>query len=127
MPVLSNPLSLTTAVKFALLYAAVAYLVKVGTTLDWSAGLLPLSFVSGLTNMDAISLSMANSAREARILLAPAAQAVVLGAVANSVMKAGLAIGLGSPRLRWHVGAVLLLTAVVGTGALWFLTAGNES
>ncbi len=34
---------------------------------------------------------------------------------------------VGSPRLRWHVGAVLLLTAVVGTGALWFLTAGNES
>ena len=125
MPVLSNPLSLTTAVKFALLYAAVAYLVKVGTTLDWSAGLLPLSFVSGLTDMDAISLSMANSAREARILLAPASQAVVLGAVANSIMKAALAIGLGSPRLRWHVGAVLLLTAVVGCGALWVLTAAN--
>ncbi|MFO1447732.1 MAG: MgtC/SapB family protein [Opitutaceae bacterium] len=125
VPVIGNPLSLTTAVKFALLYAAVAYLVKIATTLEWSAGMLPLSFVSGLTDMDAISLSMANSSSEGQIDLGLAAQAIVLGAVANSMMKAGLAISLGSPRLRLHVGGVLVLTATVGAVACWMIARGT--
>ena len=56
-PAMHNPLSLRTAIKFALLYAAFAFLVKAATQLDWDRGLLPLSFVSGLTDMDAIALS----------------------------------------------------------------------
>jgi uncharacterized membrane protein (DUF4010 family) len=117
-PAMANPLSLLTAIKFALLYAIIAFLVKAATQLDWQAGLLPLSFVSGLTDMDAISLSMANSTRSETVPLALAARAVILAAVANSILKAGLAAGLGSPRLRFRAGGVLLATAVVGVVSL---------
>jgi uncharacterized membrane protein (DUF4010 family) len=112
---MANPLSLVTAIKFALLYAIIAFLVKAATQLDWQAGLIPLSFVSGLTDMDAISLSMATSLRDATVARELAARAVIIAAVANSLLKAGLAAGLGSPTLRRRAGGVLFATAVVGT------------
>ncbi len=118
-PAMSNPLSLATAIKFALLYAVIAFLVKAATQLDWQAGLLPLSFVSGLTDMDAISLSMANNTRSEAVSLDLAARAVILAGVANSLLKAALAAGLGSPLLRKRAGGVLLVTAAVGVAALF--------
>jgi uncharacterized membrane protein (DUF4010 family) len=117
-PTMANPLGLLTAIKFALLYAIIAFLVKMATQLDWQAGLLPLSFVSGLTDMDAISLSMANNTRSGSIVGELAASAVIIAAIANSLLKASLAAGLGSPQLRWRAGGVLVATAAVGTGAL---------
>jgi uncharacterized membrane protein (DUF4010 family) len=120
-PAMSNPLSLLTAIKFALLYAVIAFLVKAATQLDWQAGLLPLSFVSGLTDMDAISLSMANNSRSETVSLDLAARAVILAAIANSLLKAALAAGLGSPILRQRAGGVLLATAAVGTVAIFIL------
>jgi uncharacterized membrane protein (DUF4010 family) len=117
-PGISNPLSLVTAIKFALLYALIALLVKAATALDLQGGLLPLSFISGLTDMDAISLSMAGSAASGTVSLTLALNAVILAAIANTLMKAGLAIGLGAPRLRLHAGVVLGLTALTGAASL---------
>ena len=114
-PTMANPLRLLTAVKFALLYAIIAFLVKASTQLEGQSGLLPLSFVSGLTDMDAISLSMADNSRLGTVGIEIATRAVIIAAVANSLLKAALAASLGSPVLRRRVSAVLLLTAVVGT------------
>lgn len=120
-PALSNPLSLATAIKFALLYAAIVALVKTATQFQWQAGLLPLSFVSGLTDMDAISLSMARNHRDQTVALSIAAQGVLLGAIANTLLKIGLATSLGSSVLRRQVAVVLGLTAIAGVAAwIWF-------
>ncbi|HEX2101342.1 MAG TPA: DUF4010 domain-containing protein, partial [Candidatus Synoicihabitans sp.] len=116
---LHNPLNLRTAIKFALLYAAFAFLVKVATQLNWQQGLLPLSFVSGLTDMDAIALSMARNQNESGgVALALAADAVLLAAVANSILKAGMGVGFGSRALRVPVALVLGATAAVGVAAM---------
>jgi len=117
-PQLHNPLSLGIAVKFAIIYAVVAFLVKAATSLGLRGGLLPLSFVSGLTDLDAISLSMANSRNDATVGAQLAAQSVILAAVANSLLKGGFALALGSPRLRREVAVVLALTIVAGAAAL---------
>lgn len=120
-PNVGNPLGLFTAMKFALLYALISFLVKVVTHSGWQTGLLPLSFASGLTDMDAISLTLANSLKTGAIPLSLATQAVILAAVANSVLKAAFAIGLGSPTLRRHVTVVLGLTAAVGVIAIFIV------
>lgn len=117
-PSMSNPLSLRTSIKFALLYALFAFLVKAVTQLDWQQGLLPLSFVSGLTDMDAIALSMADSQKAGAVGRELATQAVVMGAVANALLKAGITAGLGSPGLRRPASGVLLATAGVGVAAM---------
>lgn len=120
-PRLSNPLSLGVAIKFGLIYAAVAFLVKAATSLDWSAGLLPLSFVSGLTDVDAITLLMANHRTDGTVTATVAAQAVILAAIANSLLKGALALSLGSPALRRQVALVLGTTAAIGVASLWLV------
>lgn len=121
-PTLHNPLNLFTAIKFALIYAVIAFLVKAVSHLGNQTGLLPLSFVSGLTDMDAISLSMARNRDVQTVTVTLAAKAIVLAAVANSLLKAGLAISLGSPALRRRVAAVLGLTAVTGIAGVWLVS-----
>ena len=120
-PGVANPLGLFTAIKFALLYAVIAFLVKAATHLGWQSSLLPLSFISGLTDMDAIALSMTNNQRAGTVALELAARAIVIAAIANSLLKAGLAAGLGSPQLRNRAGATLLATAAVGALAAVFV------
>jgi len=119
-PALTNPLSLLTAVKFALLYAGIAFLVKAAASLELlHTGLLPLSFLSGLTDMDAISLSVVGSFNQGSISLSLAARAILVAAIANSLLKAGLTFAFGSPELRRHAGGVLVLTALSGTAGWW--------
>jgi uncharacterized membrane protein (DUF4010 family) len=114
-PHIANPLNLKTAIKFALLYALIGFLVKAITRLDLlDSGLLPLSFLSGLTDMDAISLSMATGRANATIPQHLAMQGVLVAAVANSLMKTGFAVALGSPALRREISLVLGLTAAAG-------------
>ena len=124
-PKLGNPLSLSTAIKFAALYSVIAFAVKAIRAQGWTEGLLPLSFVSGLTDMDAISLSIARD--HGTEITAPdlATRAVVLAAVSNTLLKAGMAIGLGSPGLKLRIAIVLGLTAAIGVawilvGPQWF-------
>jgi uncharacterized membrane protein (DUF4010 family) len=44
-----------------------------------------------------------------------------MGIVANSLMKAGIAVVVGSGRFKWHAGAALLAMAAAGTAALFLL------
>jgi uncharacterized membrane protein (DUF4010 family) len=119
-PQIGNPLSLKTAVKFALLYTLIGFLVKAITSLQLlHSGLLPLSFLSGLTDMDAISLSMAGGHGNGSVPLHLAMQAVLVAAAANSLMKAGFAVSLGSPVLRREISIVLGLTALAGVAGCW--------
>ncbi len=119
IPDLGNPLGLVTAIKFGALYAVIAFLVRAFREQGWSEGLLPLSFVSGLTDVDAISLSIAREQTGALAAPGLATLAVVLATVANTLLKAGLAITLGSSGLKRRIAVVLGLTAA--TGVAWVI------
>ena len=118
-PPIHNPLSLRTAITFAVLYSMIAFLVTVVREKEWTQSLMPLAFVSGLTDMDAISLSIARDQGSNPGLISLAVSAVVLASIANTLLKAGLAISIGSSGLRWRIAVVLGLTAVVGAVWMW--------
>ena len=120
-PAIDNPLSLKTSIQFALIYGVAAFLIKVVTTHGWQDAVLPLSFLSGLTSVDAMSLLMANNHAAGATLLRLAAQAVILSCVANNVAKAGIAIVCGSRPYVVRVGIVLALMVVVGVVGLWLV------
>lgn len=127
-PAIGNPLSLVTALKFAALYAGIGFLVKAATHSGHLQGtLLPLAFVSGLTDLDAISLSVARSLGSGALTAPLAAQAVMVAAIANSILKTGLAVGLGSPTLRKHVLILMLFTVAAGIAGLWLIGASTTS
>jgi uncharacterized membrane protein (DUF4010 family) len=120
-PTLSNPLGLGIAVKFALLYAVVVFLVKAVSVWQAGSGLLWVSMVSGLTDMDAIALSLAQTVTPAGNLeLELGLQAMIVAAASNTFLKGVLAFSLGSPLLRKQVGGVLGATvAMAGVSLLW--------
>lgn len=121
-PTISNPLSLTTALGFGLLFAALNFGVKTAAHFDWlQRALSPLAFISGLGDVDAIALAVAD---RQGIPLELAVRAIILAAIGNSLLKAGLAIWQGAESLRWRVASSLALTIACGVAGFWFSPAG---
>ena len=64
-----------------------------------AVGLLASGAVLGLTDVDALTISMAKSV-SAGVAAHLAAQAIAIGVLANCAMKTGIAIVLGAPAFR---------------------------
>ncbi|HJR23705.1 MAG TPA: MgtC/SapB family protein [Dongiaceae bacterium] len=112
----STPFTLTQAAKFGLLFAAVLLVVKIVSDLELPGGLYVVAALAGLTDVDAISLSMAQHARGGATLVATIA--IVIATLANTVVKAGMAASIGSAGYRRLILAATGLIAVVGVAAI---------
>lgn len=121
MPEISNPLSLSMALKFAAIYAVVVLLVKAVTTYGGSgAGLYWVTFISGLTDMDAITLSLSQMGHNATMAESVLAKAIILAAVSNTLLKLIFALAVGSRALRREMLMSLGATLLLGMGlVLW--------
>ena len=113
----NNPFELDAAIKFGLLFGVIVLVSKAAQVYLGDAGLYLAAAVAGLTDVDAITLAMANLARGDAAQLHVAARAIVIAVMANTLTKCGMAIGLGSPELRritLPIAALLLVTGAVG-------------
>jgi len=114
---LRNPVSLSAAFEFALLFAVVIVATKAASALGPS-GVYVAALAAGTTDMDAISLSMGTLAH-GQLSLPVAATAVFLAGAMNTLVKGGLALALGRWGFaRYVVGA---LAAIVAAGAVSLL------
>ncbi len=121
-----NPLSLKVALQFAAIYAVVIFVVRAADVHFGDAGLLVASFLSGLTDLDAIALSLSNLFKTGDLATPFAGACIVLAAVANSLMKLALAWGLGDRKLRIPVSLLLGSTVMLGLGLfLWRILTGS--
>jgi uncharacterized membrane protein (DUF4010 family) len=97
----SNPFELGPAIKFGALYAVVLLIAKVAQFYFQDAGVYVASAVAGLTDVDAITLSMAELAgAQDGVSLSTGARAVVLAVISNTMVKGGIAVTTGSNTLR---------------------------
>jgi uncharacterized membrane protein (DUF4010 family) len=114
-----NPVSLSSAFEFALLFAVVLLASKAASVYLGTAGVYAAAVAAGTTDMDAIALSMARLV-PAQVPLAVGATAVVLGAATNTVVKGGMAVALGG----WPFARLVLasFSAILGAGALALLS-----
>ncbi|MBF0334033.1 MAG: MgtC/SapB family protein [Alphaproteobacteria bacterium] len=111
---LGNPFELGTAVKFALFLALVLFLSRRAQEWLGQPGLYALAGLSGLADVDAISVSMARNASQGHIALAVAAQAVVLAALVNTAVKAGMVAFLCGGAMARQVTLAMAATLAVG-------------
>jgi uncharacterized membrane protein (DUF4010 family) len=107
---IANPTELRTALGFAALYAVIlvvsAWVADVAGTL----GLYGVALVSGLTDLDAITLSSLRLFNLDKVSEGQVVNIIILAILANLVFKSAMALGLGGWRKMRH--------AVAGMGAV---------
>jgi uncharacterized membrane protein (DUF4010 family) len=112
-----NPLKLTAAVQFALFLAAVLLAGRFLADRFGDAGLLVTGAISGLIDVDAITLSVGRMAGDGVVGAAVASMAVFLAAAVNLVTKLGLLWMIDSRSLALKVLPAYALMVLVGIGA----------
>jgi uncharacterized membrane protein (DUF4010 family) len=95
-----NPFELGQALQFGLLFGVVTVIAKAAQVYFGEAGLYLAGAVAGLTDVDAIALSMANLAASEPESIGPAAKTIVIAAGANTLVKAAMVVFTGERHLR---------------------------
>ena len=115
---LKNPFSLTAAAKFGLLFAAVLVVVAGVERYFPGRGYYVVAALAGLPDVDAITLSMAGLARGGGVDLETAAGALVVAALANTLLKCGMVVATASAGLRRSIVTVTVSVVLVGVATV---------
>ena len=117
----SNPFELGPAIGFGLIYAVILLITRAAQMYVGDSGIYLSSLVSGLADVDAITLSVAELTRNGGMDVGVGATAIVLAVISNTVVKGVLAVTGGSAALRKVMIPVTLLILAVAL-ALALLT-----
>jgi uncharacterized membrane protein (DUF4010 family) len=109
-----NPAQLKTALVFAGLYALILVLIVYAKRYFGTEGLYVVSILSGLTDVDAITLSMANTIKNEGISPQEGWRYILVAALSNLSFKGGMVVALGHAKLRKSVLPAFLLTLIAG-------------
>jgi uncharacterized membrane protein (DUF4010 family) len=114
-----DPLDLGGAMLMGAIFAAAAFLVEAVRHFAGEAGLYPLAALSGLFDVDAISISLAGGAASGAIAAGVAADAILIAALVNTVMKPAIAGSVGGAAFARAL-ALPIGATIVGGAAGWF-------
>lgn len=111
-----NPFELGDAIKFGALFAVVIFVAKAAQVYFGDTGLYLAGALAGLTDVDAIALSMANLAQQDPASSGAAARTIVIAVISNTMVKCGMAIWLGAPSMRKTM--IPITAALAASGAV---------
>lgn len=109
-----NPAQFQTALVFAILYAVILVLLVYAKDYFGSGGLYAVSILSGLTDMDAITLSLANTMNDGGIAPTEGWKFILVAGLSNLVFKGGMVLALGHKHLRKIIIPAFITTLVAG-------------
>ena len=121
MPKQENPTQLKSAIVFAAMFAAVLLALAVAQGFWHGRGVYAVAFFSGLTEMDAVTLSTARLSASDSMVATDGWRIIVVAATANLVSKATIAGLLGGGRLLARIVALFAIPAVGGIAMLLLL------
>lgn len=121
MPEQKNPTQLKSAIVFGLLYAAVVLAMAAAKHFWNSEGLFAVSFFSGLTEMDAITLSTARLWSSQVVSDSNGWRMIVIAALANLISKACIAGLLGGWRMLRPIALLFAFPLLAGLAILLWL------
>jgi uncharacterized membrane protein (DUF4010 family) len=111
---LENPLRLQPALLFGAIFAAVLLVSEYANEWFGASGVYVTAFVSGLADVDAMTITLSRLAAEGTVSTEVATTGIVVAAIANTVVKAALAWILGTNRLGRLVSVVLGIIVLSG-------------
>ena len=112
-----NPLQVVEALQMAAVFQIVLVAIELVRRWGGETGVVASGAVLGLTDVDALTLSMA---RDAAIPVEVAARALAMGIIANTALKIGIAVAAGAPGFRRTV-ALSLTGMILAILAGWLL------
>ncbi|MBY7972548.1 MgtC/SapB family protein [Vibrio fluvialis] len=115
-----NPLALQSALWFGVILAIIMLLAHALS--DWfgQAGTLALSAVSGITDVDAITLALGRQSTHS-LDAYTAAMGIIIAASINTLVKMGMVISIGDRGLWVRVAPAMVLSVVAGAVTLLIL------
>jgi len=114
LPEPNNPAQLKSALVFGFLYAFILLAVAAAKDYFGESGLYIVSFISGLTDVDAITLSLSQSLNQGNLDSQLAWKLMLVAALSNLIFKGGMASVLGTKSLSKYVWIVFALSIVFG-------------
>jgi uncharacterized membrane protein (DUF4010 family) len=98
---MTNPFELWPAVTFGVMFLIILFASRAAQTYLGDRGIYITSFISGLADVDAITLSITQLASsENGIQLTTAARSIMFACVANTLLKGMFVMGIGAPSMR---------------------------
>ena len=120
---LHSPLRIGSALQLALAFQVAIFAIRISRDTYGNAGVLTSAFLLGLTDMDALTFSMARLGTT-NDAVALAARAIAVGMLANTALKFTLAMVLGQRDLRRVAGGGLAALGVASALGLWLGRSG---
>jgi uncharacterized membrane protein (DUF4010 family) len=114
-----NPTELKPALVFAALYALVLVGVAAAKEYFGQSGLYVMAVISGLTDMDAITLSVIQLVNDGRVGQDTGWRLILVASMANLVFKGAMVAILGTRALLKRITIAFLVSLGVGAGLLW--------
>jgi uncharacterized membrane protein (DUF4010 family) len=118
-PETKNPSELKTALVFAALYVVVLLLATAAQDRFGDRGLYVVAVLSGLTDMDAITLSTARMLESATVTAEQTWKVILVAATANLVFKGAAVAVLGSRGLLWRILLTFGIIAAANLLLVW--------
>lgn len=113
---LGEPLDLKSAFVFGVLYVGILFVVNYANEQFGAAGIYVTSGIAGLTNINAIAISMAKLADETVNTLV-AQNAILVATISNTFVKIIIALWAGSKELRRYVSigfGLIFIAGIIG-------------
>ncbi|HEU4860148.1 MAG TPA: MgtC/SapB family protein [Chitinophagaceae bacterium] len=120
MPEQSNPAELKGALIFALLYGAISFTSAAVKDNFGDQALYIVSIISGLTDLDAITLSTAKMSEQNGLEPGLGWRLILVATLSNLVFKAGMAMVMGNRKLGRIVGILFGILIISGLLIIFF-------
>jgi len=115
---LTSPFTLIPALKFGALFAVIIIVSKVVSFYFADKGIYLVSFLSGLADVDAITISLTQLAKDG-LWLETARNGIVIAALTNIAVKGGIAFWLGGKKFGRIILTFNIIIILLGLALIW--------
>ncbi|WP_411278569.1 MgtC/SapB family protein [Gemmatimonas sp.] len=113
-----NPLALATSLQMALAFQVVLFAIAWVQQAVGPTGVLVSATLLGLTDVDALTVSMTRYGADAANVRVAAA-AIGIGVLSNTMLKLAVVVSIGGPRFRARAAVGLLALAAAAGAGIW--------
>jgi uncharacterized membrane protein (DUF4010 family) len=115
---LKNPFSIGPALKFAAFFVGILFVAKIFKIYLGDHGIYLASLVSGLADVDPITLSIAEQTKALQLNLTVGAIGITIAVTANSLVKSGIALYSGGLAFAARLAPILIGATFAGLAVL---------